>query len=70
MEIRKDIFGNIPQIGDTIVFTPASYKQLIYGTCIGYSTIGLPKLDIDKKFGYTGQTNTPKNGFVVYAINK
>lgn len=38
MEIRKDIFEKIPQIGDTIVFTPASHKRLIYGKCIGYST--------------------------------
>jgi len=36
-EIRKDIFGETPEIGDTIIFNPPHYKGLVYGICIGFS---------------------------------
>ena len=44
MQVRKDIFGNVPQIGDTIVFNPPSYKGLVWGKCSGYTNCGLPKI--------------------------
>lgn len=72
-KIRADIFGVEPKIDDIIVFNPPRYKGLVYGECIGFSEVGLPKVtnikpyipsnleyDIDKK-GYC----TPKTGFVV-----
>lgn len=76
MEIRKDILGNIPNIGDVIVFNPPKYKGLIYGTCIGFSGVGLPKVgklsyvsdylksDYNRRGYYV-----PLTGFVVSKIN-
>ncbi len=69
MEKRKDIFGNTPEIGDIIAFVPASYKQMIYGECVDFAKSGLLILKINPEFGYTGQNNTPKSGFVVYYKN-
>lgn len=65
MEKRKDLFGNTPEIGDIIAFVPSAYKLMIYGECIGFAKSGLPELKIDPSFGYTGQHNTPKKGFVI-----
>ena len=43
-EIKKDIFGSIPKIGDIIIFNPPSYKGLVYGECIGFTNAGVPKV--------------------------
>ena len=70
--IRKDILGKLPGINDTIVFNPAAYKGLAYGKVVGFTRVGLPILELDKKFAntYIGQRNkdgtySPKTGFVI-----
>jgi hypothetical protein len=68
---RLDLFGNIPKIGDTIIFMTARSKELAYGECVGFSKAGLPLLEVNEKFTYPGQTNkndlySPKTGFVCY----
>lgn len=75
MEIRKDILGNIPNIGDVIIFNPPKYKGLIYGTCIGFSGVGLPKVgNIVNVCHYLGREYNkcgyyvPLTGFVVSKI--
>ena len=71
MEIRKDILGNIPEIGDTIVFNPPWYKGLVHGTCMGFSDSGLPKVsNLSNTSGMQHEVRkygsyTPKTGFVV-----
>lgn len=44
MEVNKDIFDNIPEVGDIIVFNPPKYKGINYGTCIGFTNAGCPKI--------------------------
>jgi hypothetical protein len=72
MEIRKDVLGQIPDIGDIVGFNPAKYKGLVYGKCIGYTKSGLPKIaNID--FSKSWVSNkfehydflVPKTGFLV-----
>lgn len=70
MEIKKDIFGVVPEIGDIIIFNPPRYKGLLYGTCVGFSNHGLPEMELANEVIH-GQPNssgnyTPKTGFVVY----
>lgn len=72
MNKQTDIFNNIPEIGDIIVYNPPKYKGLIYGTCVGFAASGLPKLKVDEKIfsSYIGQSNTdntytPKTGFII-----
>jgi len=71
MEVRKDILKQTPEIGDIIVFNPPQYKGLVYGVCIGFTDIGLPKvgsLSSLEGMSYTIQKHgfyTPKTGFVV-----
>lgn len=71
MNIQKDLFGREPKVGDIIAFNPPSYKGLTYGTCVGFSKAGLPKInnvndtsgiswDISRKGFYS-----PKTGFVI-----
>lgn len=43
-EIKRDIFGNIPNVGDIIIFNPPSYKGLVFGECIGFTNAGVPKV--------------------------
>jgi len=71
-DIRKDIFGIEPEIGDMIVYNPVKYKGLVYGKCIGFVKSGLPEIEIntDKFPQYIGQATangnyTPKTGFVI-----
>lgn len=47
MDIRKDIFGNTPKVGDTIIYNPVGYKGLIYGKCVGFTKSGLPLVKTD-----------------------
>lgn len=73
-EIRKDILGVVPQIGDTIVFNPPHYKGLVYGTCVGFSKVGLPLVDVhNPKQTYIGNKTdgfySPKTGFTVSKVN-
>ena len=71
---QKDILGNIPEIGDLIIFNPPEYKGISIFECIGFKQpSGLPmiiqykdnwmsysmKKDIKDKGYYT-----PKTGFV------
>lgn len=68
-EIRKDLFGVTPKIGDIIVFNPVRYKGLVYGPCKGFMSSGLPKVDISDTVMAGLKTEegfyTPKTGFVV-----
>ena len=43
--IKQDLLGNIPNIGDLIGFNPPQNSGLIYGTCIGFTRVGLPKVN-------------------------
>jgi hypothetical protein len=43
-ERKKDLLGNIPEIGDIIVFNPPKYKGLVYGECVGFTSTGIPKV--------------------------
>ncbi len=68
MIIQNDIFGEIPCVGDTIVFNPPQFKGLVYGRCMGFSKAGLPLVKVvgdcagsKTKEGYS----TPKTGFVI-----
>jgi hypothetical protein len=47
-KIKTDIFGNIPKIGDIVVFNPPKHKGLIWGKVIGLSRIGNPILDFSE----------------------
>ena len=67
-EIRKDIFGITPELGDLIAFNPAKYKGLVAGECVDYTSVGLPVVMLtDTKYsGYNSKgTIVPKTGFVV-----
>lgn len=76
MEIRNDILGRRPEIGDTIVFNPPHYKGLVYGICVGFKKgSGLPIIgDLSENYFGTDEDEagneyyTPKTGFVI-AIN-
>ena len=75
MEIRTDILGKTPKIGDTAAWNPAGIKGLVYGTVIGFKKkSGLPLIQIDDSFtDYYGQrelgeewrTYVPKTGFAI-----
>ena len=71
MEVRKDILKQDPEVGDIIVFNPPQYKGLVYGICIGFTNLGLPKvghLSSMEGMSYTVEKcgfYTPKTGFVV-----
>ena len=70
MDIRKDIIGNIPQIGDLIVFNPPAYKGLVYGRVCSFSKAGLPEINArDKDIFYFGRNKdgnySPKTGFAI-----
>ena len=53
---RPDIMGNIPEIGDVIVYNPPGYKGLEIQVIDGFAKSGLPKFN--RRF-------TPKTGFVI-----
>ena len=71
MDIRKDIIGNIPQIGDTIAFNRPSYKGLSYGIVLSFSKAGLPEMNVDHidsigRYSKTIENKySPKTGFAV-----
>lgn len=43
--IKKDIFGNIPELGSIIIFNPPKYKGLSHGVCTGFTLSGCLKLE-------------------------
>jgi len=47
-EVRKDIFGVEPEIGDLIAFNPPRYSGLISGICMGFAESGLPEVDTNQ----------------------
>lgn len=71
IKIRKDILGVEPNEGDTIVYNPPKYKGLIFGICIGFTEVGLPKVaelnyvpgNLKYNYGKKGFL-VPKTGFV------
>lgn len=72
MNKQNDIFNNVPEIGDIIVYNPPKYKGLIYGTCVGFASSGLPKIEIDETIfdfwlgcSNSDNTYTPKTGFII-----
>lgn len=72
--IRLDIMGNRPEIGDLIVFQSSKYKTLLIGKCVQFSKSGLPELEMDTTH-YVGQKNmsgyyAPKTGFAIYKTKK
>jgi len=72
VDIRKDILGREPKIGDTIAFNPAGYKGLVNGVVININKSGLPEINPGEK--YMGQPNNngnyaPKTGFVIAKTN-
>lgn len=67
MDIRKDLVGKAPKIGDTIAFNPAKYKGLFIGKIIAFAKSGLPEVSTEKHIGQTNNSGnyTPKTGFVI-----
>jgi len=68
MEIKKDILGRTPEVGDVIGFNPARYKGIILRECKGFSKAGLPEVETGEN--YIGQRNdsgyyTPKTDFII-----
>ena len=71
-EIRKDVFGNTPKIGDEIAFNPPGYKGLVTGLIVSFSKdSGLPRIKhakptsgLSKASINNDGTYTPKTGFV------
>ena len=65
-EIRKDVFGVIPELGDLIAFNPARYKGLVVGECVDYTSVGLPVVMLTDIYNSDDKgTVTPKTGFIV-----
>lgn len=77
MEIRKDILGRTPRIGDKVAWNPPHYKGLVFGEVIDFKKgSNLPMIRIDDQFKdrYIGQScgvfegngvYVPKTGFVI-----
>ena len=76
MEIRKDMLGREPNIGDTIAFNPPKYKGLVFGEVSSFSKAGLPEIDVEngdhfyfESILYFRRTldgkYSPKTGFVI-----
>ena len=69
MEIRKDVMGKLPKIGDTIAFIPPKYKngQVYVGKIVSFTKSGLPEVMPTEHIGQTNNSGgySPKNGFVL-----
>lgn len=57
---RKDILEREPEIGDLIAYNPPYNRGIVTGTIIGFSTGGLPIVQM-----YAKRTNSIKTGFVI-----
>lgn len=44
MKRKKDVMGREPEVGDTIIFTPPGYKNMVKGICIGFQSSGCPRV--------------------------
>ena len=42
--MKTDLFGNIPKVGDIIVFNPPRYKGVAVGKIVGFGKTGFPQL--------------------------
>lgn len=66
MNIRADVAGVVPAVGDRIAFNPPRYKGTLYGECVGFSKVGLPQIKcISNEDGFNFQIYSPKTGFAV-----
>lgn len=77
MEIRTDLLGRTPMIGDIVAWNPPHYKGLVFGQVIDFKKgSNLPMVRIDDQFKsrYIGQdcgvfegnkVYVPKTGFVI-----
>ena len=69
---KKDIFGIEPKVGDILIFNPPKYKGLLYGTCIGFTDAGCPKVNKingdELNNGYTFLLSIDKANSVYYSI--
>jgi len=57
---RPDMLGNIPCIGEIIIFNPPNKSGLVYGKCIGFTPTGRPKV---------GEVNRPSS-HLDYALKR
>ena len=63
-EPKKDIFGDIPNIGDTIIFNPPKYKGLLYGELIKFTDAGCPGVLVEEyKDNNSIRLETIRKGF-------
>lgn len=77
MEIRTDLLGRTPRIGDKVAWNPPHYKGLVFGEVIDFKKgSNLPMIRIDDQFKgkHYGQSSglfegglvyVPKTGFVI-----
>ena len=70
MDIRKDILGREPKVGDVIAFNPPAYKGLVFGEVLSFSKAGLPEVNAgERDIFYFGRNlagrYSPKTGFAV-----
>jgi len=68
-EVRRDIFGNIPKVGDIIIFNPLRYKGLVYAECIGLTSCGGPKVIGDMLTSWPMSTHIKFDGFYSVKTN-
>lgn len=67
-EIRSDMVGKIPALGDLVAFNPPAYKGLLIRPILNFSTSGLPIVDMnwDDQLGrYQSRIKSIKTGFVI-----
>ena len=74
MDIRKDILGREPKVGDIIAFNPPAYKGLVFGEVLSFSKVGLPEINAkNNDVFYYGRNiagrYSPKTGFVIAKSN-
>lgn len=64
-KIKRDFLGNIPQIGNIIIFASPK-KGLFCGKCVNISSTGCPEIEILDKNLHIGQRNNNGN----YSVKK
>lgn len=67
-DIRKDIMGVTPEIGDIIIYNPPRYKGLIKAKVTGFSKAGLPITDY--LVSNWNPNPSPKTEFVIIKNNE
>lgn len=77
MQIRKDILGREPIVGDTIVYNPPSYKGIESALVVGFAKSGLPIIVPKRLENYYNDLHsedrstwvmTPKTGFAIITV--